>query len=59
MKRVRVTVVIEEVDDRRQVVRSSDKFGVVIMENFGDVERIARQAAHTVQDHIEEHLPNF
>ena len=62
MKRVRVMVVFEEVDDVYEVVQgrpNSFKFGSVTNEHFGPPEIIAAKVAGLVHDTINEHFPAF
>lgn len=63
MKRVRVLVVFEEVNDLYEVVQSSRpesfRFGSVTSEDYGPPERIALKVGDLVTETISRHFPEF
>lgn len=63
MKRVRVLVVFEEVNEQYEVVQSSRpgnfKFGSVTNEHYGPPEMIALKVGELVTETISSHFPEF
>lgn len=61
MKRVRVLVIFEEVNDSERVINSTraTKFGAVATELGGPPERIAEKLSEHVYETVSTHFPEF
>lgn len=61
MKRVRVLVIFEEVNDSQRVINSTraTKFGAVTTEHYGSPERIAQKLSDCVHETVSTYFPEF